>query len=302
MNWVIVSLLSTLLFAFVTILDKRLVAVEFPSVRAFNVIFGLLQFYVAAVAFSAVIPLVGFDGGSGIPWATASGVLWAVALTLFFHGLRLEEASRATPIQMTAPVFTAVVSVAFFDEVLNLGQWAMILVVVVGAALVNARPEGGRIRSVHGRALVLLSASAAVMAMAFIATDQATDRMNVWAVQAWRAPSMGTMLLALSLRPAVVAELRTVVRKPRAMALMYLTEGLMAPVAALTFVWAVSLGPVALVSAVTSSRPLFVLMIGTALSTPLWNVLHEQVDRETIGLKVIAIAMVIGGVVGLSLF
>ena len=119
MTWVTAALASTILFAIVTVLDKRLTTNLYPSAGAFNVGFGVMQASISLIYFAFVIPLVGFDGGSGVPWAMASGVLWGLGLALFFHALRLEEMSRAVPVQQMAPVFAAIVAVLFLGDVLT---------------------------------------------------------------------------------------------------------------------------------------------------------------------------------------
>ncbi len=301
MTWVIAVLISTTLFAVVSILDKRLVAHVFPSAQSFNVAFGLLQAPIAALLFAIVLPTVGFDGSSGIPWAIASGVLWAGGITLFFHGLRLEEVSRATPIQMTAPIFTAVLAVTFLGESLNALQWTAIIVVVLGGATVTVRPELGWFRIANPRALVILLGASFVMGVAFVVSKEATNHMNVWAIQAFRAAGMGAGVLALQGRGRAFREARLMLRDRRAMGMLVLTEGIMAPIAAFMFVVALSLGPVSLVSAVSSSRPLIVLAASALLSTKLWNVLGEPLDRRTLGIKLASTAMIVGGVVALAL-
>ena len=301
MTWVAAVLISTALFAFVSILDKRLLAHLFPSARSFNVAFGLLQAPIAVLLFAVVVSTVGFDGGAGIPWAIASGLLWAGGITLFFHGLRLEEVSRATPIQMTAPIFTALLAVTFLGESLSALQWTAIIVVVLGGATVTLRPELGWFPIAHRRALVILLGASLVMGVAFVVSKEATNQMNVWAIQAFRAASMGAGVLALQARGPALREARRTLRDRRAVGMLVLTEGIMAPIAAFMFVVALSLGPVSLVSAVSSSRPLIVLGMSALLSTGLWNVLGEPLDRRTLGIKLISTLLIVGGVAVLAL-
>ncbi len=302
MTWLTAALVSTSLFAIVSVLDKRLVDHLFPSFSSFNVVFGLLQFPIALAFFIAVIPTVGFDGGSGISWAIASGLLWAIGLSLFFYGLKLEEVSRAVPIQAVAPVFAAIMAVTLLGEVLSPTQWVAIIVVVLGAGLVSTRPGEGVLRMAKGRGLLILVASSFFVALAFVVSKEATDRMNVWAIQGFRALFLGIGVLAITWRPSVNREIRMVVRNGRTMGIMLVTEGVLGPVAALAFVGALSLdGPVSLVSAVTSSRPLLVLGMSVLLSTRFWNVLNEPLDRDTLGVKIVSTVMIVGGVVALAL-
>lgn len=299
MTWVVVALSSTALFALVTVLDKKLVVSYFPNATLFNLTFGLLQFVISAFFFVVLVPAAGLDM-AGVPWAVASGFAWALALLLFFHGLRLEEVSRATPIQMTSPVFASLLAVTFLGESLSWTQWLAVLVVVAGAALVTARPSGRGISIARGRALLILLAAAFVLGCAYVLNKEATNNANVWTVQAVRAAGMGTGMLLMTARPGVIRQLPTVLLNPRAMRLFLITEGLLAPIASLLFVLALSLGPVSLVSATMSSRPLFVFALRVLLSTSFWNVLNEPMDRATLGLKVVSTMLVVVGVLGLA--
>jgi len=301
MTWLTAALLSTALFAVVSIMDKRLVEHLFPSFSAFNVAFGLIQGLVAPVFFIIAFTTVGFDGGSGIPWAIAAGIVWAIGLSLFFYGLSLEEVSRAAPMQAIAPIFVAVIAVTFLGDELSLVQWVAIVLVVVGAVMVSLRQENGRYRIAHGRAFLVLLASSFALGVAFVVTGEAVERMNVWAVQGFRAMFMGLGVLAVSWRPALNVELRKVLPDRRAMGLLFIAEGTMAPVAALLFAVGLSLGPVAVVSAVTSSRPLIILLLSTLLSTRIWNVLNEPLDRATLGLKAVSTALIVGAVITLAI-
>jgi drug/metabolite transporter (DMT)-like permease len=73
------------------------------------------------------------------------------------------------------------------------------------------------------------------------------------------------------------------------------------PIAVAMFVRATDQGPVALVATLFGTVPVWVLIFSTALSTPRWNVLNEPLDRETLGLKVAAVALIVGGVAGIAL-
>ena len=299
MGWVAAALGSTALFALVTVLDKKLVVSFFPSATLFNLTFGLLQFFVAAFFFVVFVPVVGLDV-AGIPWAVASGFAWALALFLFFHGLRLEEVSRATPIQMTAPVFAALLAVVFLGETLSWAQWLAVVVVVAGAALVTAKPSGVGIGIARGKALAILVAASVVLGVAYVLNKEATNNANIWTVQSVRAVGMGTGMLLMTARAPALRQLPMVLLNPRAMRLFFITEGILAPVAGVLFVVALSLGPVSLVSATMSSRPLFVLVISVLLSTSFWNVLNEPLDRATLVLKTVSTALIVLGVTGLA--
>jgi bacterial/archaeal transporter family protein len=299
MTWFAGALISTLLFAVVSILDKRLVGTLFPSYHLFIITFGLLQFVITAVFFVIVIPTAGFESGEGIAWALASGLMWAVGLSLFFYGLSIEEVSRAAPMQSITPVITAVIAVVLFDDVVSSTQWVGILVVVAGAVIINLRKVDGRYRIARGKAFAVLLLAAFALGLAFIVSDEATNRLNVGATQGFRALGMGAGVLVFTWRPRHTKPLLAALRNRRTVGLMLLSEGIMAPIAALAFVYALSVGSVSLVTTVAAIRPLAILALSLGLSTRWWNVLNEPMDKETIGLKVVATLLIVAGVVTL---
>jgi drug/metabolite transporter (DMT)-like permease len=304
-NWVYVALTSTTLFAIVTVLDKRLIVHHFPSARVFTLAFGLIQAPVAVVffliAWLAGVPWAEFADPAGLAWSLISGGVWAVALLLFFYGLQLEEVSRATPIQMTAPIYAALVAVLFFGESLSPAQWAAIVAVVGGAGLVSMRPGQGIFEVARGRALLVLTGAAMLMGLAHVASKEATDHMASLPIQGVRAIGMGLGVVVLIGRGPALRTLRGLARDGAAMRMLVLTEGIMAPLAALLFVVAVSLGPVSVVSAVTSVRPLVVLALTLVLSKVGSSLLTEPLDRRTVALKGLSTALIVGGVVALAL-
>jgi hypothetical protein len=64
---------------------------------------------------------------------------------------------------------------------------------------------------------------------------------------------------------------------------------------------AVRNGPVALVNALLSVRPAFVFLFALILSHFFPSVINERVNRNTILLKLIAIVLMTGGIVIISL-
>jgi len=112
---------------------------------------------------------------------------------------------------------------------------------------------------------------------------------------------MGVGVLAFTWRPRHMKPLIAALQNRRTAGLMFVSEGIMGPSAALIFVYALSVGSVSLVATVAAIRPLAILALSLGLSTPWWNVLHEPMDKETIGLKVMATLLIVGGVVALRL-
>lgn len=301
MDWLALSLISAAIFGAVMVLDKRLVDHVFPTVGGLNFAVAWAQLVTGALFLAVVLPRNGLPSGEAIVVSLICGVFWAGGLMAFFYGLRLTEVSRASPIWMSAPIFAAVLAATFLGERISVLQWSAIVVVVGGAALASYRPQRSGRSFISTRALVVLLGAAVLTGAAFVWNKEATELTGVWEVQGLRNLSMGAVMAAVSWRAGTLSEMVSTLRKAANFNLFFITEVVVAPAAAIIFVTAISRGPISLVGAVNSSRPLFVLLISSLLSTRLWNVLNEPLDRGTLVLKGLSALMIGAGVTTLGL-
>ena len=132
-------------------------------------------------------------------------------------------------------------------------------------------------------------------------TKLAVTAMDTWAVQGISTLVTGIVALIVVLRSRTIAYIPMFLKDTQTLGLMLVTEGLLAPAAVLTLIAALEAGPVSLVSVVWASRPLIVLLLSIALSTPVWNVLREPLDRETLGLKMMSTVLIVGGLLTLGI-
>jgi drug/metabolite transporter (DMT)-like permease len=295
-TWLLAALLSTMFFAWVSVLDKKLVTDLFSDVRDFFLIFGLMQIVIGPAFMVIAWATGGFGGAEGLAWSTATGFAFLGGLLLFFYGLSIEEVSRAVPMQCLSSVFATLIAVTLLGESLTLVQVAAVFVVITGSVLVSLRRVDGALKFARGRAFIVLLASAMLLGTAFVAMKQATDVASIWAVEGVSVTVLGVLVLALMARRERLMRVPAMLRIPHLVSVMVLAEGLFAPAAVYTLVQAFSLGTVSMVSVVGSARPLLVLIISSGLSTRAWNVMHEPIDRETLGLKALSTALIVVGV------
>ena len=294
-----IALLSAATFGLVTVLDKRLIDKLMPSLPAFYVSVGIgLVLYAVVVLAVTGIP-------QGAPWdrlaaAGAAGLCWGGALGLMFWGYKYEEASRASAIIHTFPVFVALLAVTLLGESLVGGQWAAIVVVVIGAFAISLRGSDGGMPVRLNRAFPILVGASLFTAFAHLTNKYALEELSIWFVYAVRNLGMGGIFLCLW-RPGTFGELSRMVRQRESLAVLLLAEYLLAPAAILLNVTATSMGPVSLVSTLTATRPLFVFVYGTLLSVPALRLLEEPLDRNTLGIKLVSVVVIISGVAALTL-
>ena len=147
----------------------------------------------------------------------------------------------------------------------------------------------------------MLLIGAVVTGAALVVNKEALAHAPFWTVFGLRALGMGPAMAAFAYRPTLLAEVLTTLRNPKARWLYVRGEMVPANAALLLLQLALKLGPVSLVSAVIASRPLFVFFLSVALSTRLWKVLDEPLDRDALALKLAATILIVGGVVVLAL-
>ena len=294
-----VALLSAGTLGMVTALDKRLASYSMPSLGAFYA--------------GSCIPLLVIGGGAlaiaGLPdgsdmvrvlTAAVSGLLWGGALSMMFWGYKLEEASRASAIIHTFPVFVAILGVVFLGETLSAGQWAAIVIVVAGASTISLWGSGGGMFIRFNRSLPILLGASGLTALGLVTSKYALEELPVGLVFGLRNLGMGLVMVSLT-RPRDFRMLGTAVRDWRTALTLFLAEYSLAPLAVALNVTAISLGPVSLVATVTATRPIFVFIYSTLFSTAAIGLLHEPLDRSTLAVKLAAIVMVVGGIAALTL-
>ena len=108
---------------------------------------------------------------------------------------------------------------------------------------------------------------------------------------------MGFVLLLINARRNPLLEIRSYVRhRSPALLLVGLNELLVANLGQILLLWALSLGPVSLVSALLGTRSLFVLILSTGISFAWKDSLGEETSSTSIIVKLGATTLIVIGV------
>jgi len=301
LEWIFLAIFSAALFGLITALEKRLIDHHLPN----------LGVYYASISFSLLIPaVIVFLATGGVPdeatnssmgWAALSGGVWGVGLAMVFWGYKLEEASRASAIVHTFPVFVAIVAVLWLDETLIPGQWAAIIVIVLGAFVISIRMSDGRGILKFSRAFPILIFASLLTALSHVFAKEAMNNdLTAWMTYALRAGAMAVAFAVIA-KPKAFIEMFVVLRNWRTLALMLIADFLLAPVASISLTRATGLGAISLVAALAATRPFFVFMVSSFFSIERIQLLREPLQRDTLALKLVALAMIVGGIATLSL-
>jgi drug/metabolite transporter (DMT)-like permease len=248
---------------------------------------------------------------AGIPddvvWSAAgialvSGALFGLFGMILMRVLFTQEVSRTIPVTQTAPIFAALMGLAFLNETLSALQWAAVFSTVAGAALLSLRKDGGYNTIFLHRSFYLLIVGANIFAVANILGAVAVDDLPVLFTHAVRSIGLGGVFLAFSVRKGPMSDLRRFIttRSP-ALLFVAVNEFLIANTALLLMLWALSLGPVALVTALIGTRALLVVLYSTGLALVWKGFLGEETTSGTLVVKLASAVLIVGGVVGIAI-
>ncbi|MBU2608411.1 MAG: DMT family transporter [Chloroflexi bacterium] len=294
MNWLQAAILSAGVMGAVNIIDSHLLSRRMPSLRAYLLPVGVIHLILGLVLLY-MFPLP--EGMSIWPLAAAVGssVLRTVAISIMLHIMTREDVSRVIPVVHTFPIFVAILAVLLLGESLVSLQWFAIVIVVGGAVLVSLRqsPTGANVRL--GRSFGLLFISSLLIAVADVASKFALGYISFWNMYYIGAICMSAGFLVMSLRRSVFEELRSMPQRNSALALMVFNE-MLAPVGIVLSFWAIERGPVSLVSTILSTRPIFVFIYALVLGRALPLFLEWRPTRGTLVLRLVATAMIVGGI------
>ena len=156
----------------------------------------------------------------------------------------------------------------------------------------------GLLRPTRGTPLLL--GAGVGLGLGFFAAKYALEELPVGTVFALQQIGVA-LVFSLFARPRVWRQLFFTLRRRNSLALLVVGEGFLPIVAIVLGLLATSLGPVSLVTAFLATRPLFLFVVATLLSSSRWRVMEESLTRKALALKFVSIVMIIVGVGALGL-
>lgn len=291
-DWATAAVFASASIGLVNIIDSHLIANRMPSFRSF-----LIPPAIMMVIFAAVIGVIfGLPPGlSGWPLVAvlASVTLRVLAITISLHTMRTEEVSRIIPVVHTYPIFVALAAVPLLGESLLWLDWVAIVTVVSGAVLISVRGGIGRPRL--GPSFYKLMGASLMLAGADVAAKYALDYVNYWQIYGLAAAIMAVVFLGIGLRREPLRQLRDMAQRNRTLLLIAGNESI-GLFGGLMLFFAISNGPVSMVSTINSSRPFFVLVFAIIASLVVPSYGRLKGGRRTLILRVVATLMIVSGI------
>ncbi|MGH3588390.1 MAG: EamA family transporter [Pseudonocardia sp.] len=262
-----------------------------------NVLFGAVLFVVDLLTRST-----DFVFNPSAFWVFALAGVFASYLGRrgFFQSVETIGPSRASAIQITNPVFAAVLAWIWLGETLGLADVVLITLVLVGLYLTTGKPStrsGARALALSGRGGLPLALlwPALLSAVAYAAGNV----LRAQAIDTWREPVLGGLVGALAGTIAFAAfhvPMGQLLGRLRSAdlpgILLWILTGLLTISAQIAVIAATAYSPVAIVLVISSSLPIVVIPVSILV---LRNA--EGIDVAT----VVGAGMVLAGVTGMLL-
>jgi uncharacterized membrane protein len=301
LSWIAIALVSAAVLAMSNVIDKAVMERYSRSQLTLPLMIGIAQVLIGIVVLAAVrIP----DGVTLASTSTAllSGLLFGVGANLMMRVLYSQEVSRTIPVMQTSPIFAALIGVAFLSESVSALQWVAIVATVGGAVAISSQ-IGTSFRSILiTRSFFLLILSALIWAAGNVIGKVAIDDLPIMYTHGLRSLGLGSVFLIVAARPGPIRDIVEFARnRSPAIGIVALNDLVIGNLGLMTLLWALSLGPVSLVTAVFATRALFVVVYSTAVALIWKGALSEQTSRGAIAMKFASSIVIVGGIIGIAI-
>ncbi|SNR86700.1 EamA family transporter [Pseudomonas segetis] len=240
----------------------------------------------AGVAATCSLPLLPLPETAAWPWIMLSALLHIGYNGFLAHAYKYGDLSQVYPLSRgSSPLIVALIGVALLHETLSWGQISGLLILVTGIWLMALRTQKD---SPFNTPLLLTALTTASFIAAYTLTDAVGARVNgdalSYAMWLFATNGLVTLVILVAMRGT------TVLGKLGQHWKGGLSGGVMSLMAYSIVIWAMTLAPVAVVSALRESSVLFALLIG------------RLVLKETLpALRILSCVVILLGVVTLKL-
>ena len=306
MSWLAVAVFSYLILAVVYLVDKYLLTGSVTNPKVYTFYVGIL--WILALL---LVPFVDFyvPETSQIVLSLSAGAVFVWGLFWFYKTLHLFEASRVVPaVGSLTPLLTFLLIYVFTSgqETLSFNSAAAFVLLILGNILINLKKE----KFINFRSFRLSVLTAFFFSLAFVLTKYVYLAQPFWNGFIWR--SMGGFLMAvcfLLIFPEIKKELFSVGKilvpgGSKKTSVIFVSNQLAGAGSAILQNWAIFLAPLALVPvihALSGTQYVFLFIFSVFLSLKFPKILKEEVSREVVLQKIVAIMLIGGGLVLLSI-
>ncbi len=288
MSWIVYSLMAALIFSIVNTIDKFILnrIAKHPIIPI--MILGGVGLFSAAVVFFV-------KGYSVLPlWLLIlnlfGGICYILGNLFYFQAAKLEEISRVVPLLKLVPLCLLIPGVLFLGEVLTFQKYIGIFLLVSGAMLISLK--GFKLQLNRSFWLMILSVVSFSIYLAL--TKYLLIDVDFWTVFSYNR--IGGIFVLIPIYWLHFYKLKETIQENGWKGLAIISSSEALNVLAVLFVTlAASVGYITLVESMLSLQSLFLLIITVFLSVFFPRIIQEEVDKQVILMKLLAVSSMVLG-------
>lgn len=291
-TWILIALIAPALWAITNLFDSKLIRVHVKN----NVVLATLAGFVGILAL-LFIPIYGitFPGVLIFIVSILAGMLYIYTMIPYFKALALEDASTVIVLWYIAPVLIPFFARIFLNEHLRTIQYLGFALILIGGFLISIKKQSLKKIQIS-KALFLMLLSGLMLDCYYLLEKYVYSQQSFWNGFIWIRIGSFIGALTILLMPKYRTLFFRMIKKINFKSFRLIFGGeILNLIALVCFGFALSLGSVSLVTALTNFQTLFLLVYVIVLSKYLPKLYKENIDRKTIAIKIIAITLLIIG-------
>ena len=289
--WFYYTLIAMFIVGSLTLVDKMLVNNFVQDPIAFTML----------VALSALVPFIGLVYFPLRPIAISTVLLCIVAGFIhtsyvypYYRSLVFEEVSRVVPLWQLTPIFVLILARIFLGEILSITDYIAFILIVIGALFFSIKREQ---KFSLSNALYLMLISSILVAIFTILAKYAFTIEDLFSVFLYIQMGIVLSFVILFAKKEYRGRfLHTFTSIPRFACLVAILDVAVGYISFAAYSFAISLGPVTLVSVVYAVQPVYVLLAATVVGIKYKSLIRERVTRWTFTQKLLGVVLIFVGI------
>lgn len=295
--WIFIAILAHFFWALVNIGDKYVV-----SNRVKNPYVYLVWLMLLGIIAVLMIPFIDFSlpGRTNFMWILLASVFYFFGGFPYLKAMQQEDVTRMNIWWSFVPIFSLVIGWFAIDEKIYGQQLFAFIILIVGAFLASIHVKKGAVR--FSRALILMIIACIAYASYGVILRYVTQDYSFLNAFVWTHIFMfGFAVLSLAVGSFRKAFKREFDKVDFRLGTLIFSISVADHLGILLNIWALSLGPVALVFAMEGFQAVFVFLMAFGLSAFSKIDLKEELNKKNVTLKIAALILMISGIVILNL-
>lgn len=284
-TWVVLAILSPAIFTAVNFADKYILERQVKDYRGYVMFSAIVGFIVGTgIWFLTGRPLLSFRDGLLV---VLVGVVSIFAAALYFQLMAEEKVSKLIFALQLIPVFVLVLSFLFLGERIA-GRALLGFFLILSSVVVASRAKGETAKFSFSKMLLLILGMDFLWAIGpvlFKFVSESNNFVKTLSYESWGWAVGGAILYLFF--PKVRSTFRATISslKPQAFTIIFANE-LIYTLGKLVSFWAISLGPVSLVSALGGVQVFYGVFCGWILTLIVPKIFAEDITRRAMLTKV----------------